>query len=119
MTKQVNVLPLPESLNGVRDNEIDLDISHPNSKVLRDARACFVLVLTEVADFYVNNTTKSNVFHVPRFYRLGEHLLKKRYELSDDFNNFLITRSLTFLNEKLTEVPDEGKSIVKLCLIKM
>lgn len=73
---------------------VELGISNLDSEVLHVTRSSSVLLLIEVAGLYINNATKSTAFHALSFYRFGDQLLKKLYDLFEKFNAL---RKLSFL----------------------
>lgn len=68
--KRSDILPLLESLNREQEDDKEIEISHLDREVLHGNRHGSVVLLIEMAYFYVNNSTKPTVFHAPNFYQL-------------------------------------------------
>lgn len=50
----------------------------------------------EAVDFYIKNPTKWTSFHAPTFYPFSKLLLRKLYNLDDEFNIFMTPRHFFF-----------------------
>lgn len=101
MKRNGDLLPPLEWLNdGWQDGE-ELRISDIDSQSLHDPRGSFVVMLIEADSFYVKNPTKSKAFHAPRFFLFGKQLLKKLYDLSEEFNELMKPCFLEFVNRKV------------------
>lgn len=111
MTKNANILSLLESVNEDREDGKEMEIYHLCREVLHQAGASFVVLLIEPADFCVNIPTKSAAFHNLIFYRFGEQFLQKLYYQCDGRDVLMKPCFVAFVNEKLTKVPVEGRSI--------
>lgn len=63
-----------------------LGISNLDGEVLYASRASFVVLLSEAADVYINNRTKSTAFSATGFYKSSEDLLKELCYLDGEFS---------------------------------
>lgn len=111
MTKKASVLLLLEWLNKTRENGERLMLSYLNDDVLHATRSSHVLLLTKVVDCYIDNLTKSKIFHAFSFYYYAKQLLQMLYGLVDSFNNLMEPGFLAFTNEKFAAFLDERGSI--------
>lgn len=72
MTRNPDVSPLLVSLNEGRKRCKELGISHLEKEVLHAIRSSFVILLIEMVDFSIDNSTKSTALHALRFYQFGK-----------------------------------------------
>lgn len=75
MTKNGDALQLLKSLNEGQKDGKGVSISRLNSGKLRATQSFFGVILIEVANFYIDNPTKSTNFRAPTLYRLGQQHL--------------------------------------------
>lgn len=93
MKENSDMLTLLESLNENLVKGKELGISHLDSKLLRDSRISFVVLLIEAASLYQQPTT-SMAFHASSFYLFKDQLLQSLYYISNDFSEPLKPSSL-------------------------
>lgn len=106
MTKNVCGLPLLELLNESREDGEDMEILHLDSGVLHFPRSSFVVLVTEVADFYINSPESLTALHALRFYRFNEQLRRQLHNLLDELNTLVKQNFFGFINDKLSNVPE-------------
>lgn len=116
ITKNFDASPTLESLNESQDNGKEVLISHLDGEVLHANEASFVVLMIKAFETQIINHTKSAVFHAPSFYRFGEQLLKKLYDLFEEFHDSLKPCFPGFTTEMLAKFPDEGMLIKQLSL---
>lgn len=88
MTQNASVLPLPESQDEGNEYGKELNVSFLDREMLHANQSSSFVLLIEATGFYINDRTKSAASHTSSFYRLGEQVLQKLYDMhvgSDDF----------------------------------
>lgn len=119
MTKNSDLLQLPESLNEDQEYGEGLGILHLCIEMFHGNKASFVVLLIEAADFSINNPTKSTDFHAISFYTFCGKFLETSYDVHADFNELLKPRLHVVMNETLDKTLVETRLISQLFLNNM